>query len=155
MTRVYLVRHGTTEWNREEIFRGRADCPLNETGRAEARAVAHYLQGMGIEKIYSSPLSRAAETAQAVAAAAGVPVIFKASFTDLDFGDWRMPLREVKKNIPKITEFGAAAEDANFPGNLKQVRIRACQDSWSPSDTRKKRIVSPGDRETPDLRRWA
>jgi phosphoserine phosphatase len=131
MTRVYLVRHGTTEWNREEIFRGRADCPLNETGQAEARAVAHHLQGMGIEKIYSSPLSRAAETAQAVAAAAGVPVIFEASFTDLDFGDWQgMPLREVKEKYPEMYRiWRERPEDANFPGGetLKQVRIRAWQ----------------------------
>ena len=38
MTRIYLVRHGTTDWNKEEIFRGRAECKLNETGKAEAQA---------------------------------------------------------------------------------------------------------------------
>jgi broad specificity phosphatase PhoE len=131
MTRVYLVRHGATEWNREEIFRGRADCPLNETGRAEARAVAHHLQGTGIEKIYSSPLSRAAETAQAVAAATRVPVIFKASFTDLDFGDWQgMALREVKEKYPDMYRiWRERPEDASFPGGetLKQARVRAWQ----------------------------
>ena len=44
MTRIYLVRHGTTEWNKEEIFRGRVDCKLNETGLAEARALEAYFR---------------------------------------------------------------------------------------------------------------
>ena len=56
MTRVYLVRHGTTEWNKDEIFRGRLDCPLNETGQAEARALAEYFTAIPLQAIYSSPL---------------------------------------------------------------------------------------------------
>ncbi len=109
MTRIFLVRHGTTEWNREEVFRGRADCGLNDTGRAEAQAVAVYLQGVEIEKIYSSPLSRAAETAMAIAAERGLRVIPDPAFIDLDFGDWQgSPLKEVGRSIPTFTGSGGS-----------------------------------------------
>jgi broad specificity phosphatase PhoE len=103
MTRIYLLRHGTTEWNREEIFRGRVDCPLDETGKAEAKAAAAYFQGMKIEGIYSSPLARAAETAAAIAAGRGIPVIPEPAFTDLDFGEWQgHPLKEVREKYPDL-----------------------------------------------------
>ena len=75
MTRVYLVRHGTTEWNKEEIFRGRFDCKLDDTGLAEARALEGYFREVTIDSIYSSPLSRATETAQAVSFPKGLMVI--------------------------------------------------------------------------------
>ena len=67
MNTVYLVRHGQTAWNREEIFRGRADIPLNETGRKEALLTGQYLRGVKVDSIYSSPLSRALETAETIA----------------------------------------------------------------------------------------
>ncbi len=129
MTRIYLIRHGTTEWNREEIFRGRADCPLNDTGRAEAQAVAAYLQGVEIEKIYSSPLSRAAETAKAIAVTRGLQVIPDPAFIDLDFGEWQgLPLREVREKYPDLYRaWRERPQDVTFPGGetLAQVRARA------------------------------
>jgi broad specificity phosphatase PhoE len=129
MTRIFLIRHGTTEWNREEIFRGRADCALNDTGRAEARAVAAYLQGVEIEKIYSSPLSRADETAKAIAAKRGLQVISDPAFIDLDFGEWQgLPLKEVREKYPDLYRaWRERPQDVTFPGgeNLAQVRVRA------------------------------
>ena len=67
MTTIYLVRHGQTAWNKEEIFRGRADVPLSLIGLQEAESVGEYLKGMDIHVIYSSPLSRAKETARRIA----------------------------------------------------------------------------------------
>ncbi len=129
MTRVYLIRHGTTEWNREEIFRGRADCALNETGRAEAQAVAAYLREVEIEKIYTSPLSRAAETAGAIAADRRLRAIPDPAFIDLDFGDWQgLPLKEVRERYPDLYRvWRERPQDATFPGgeNLAQVKARA------------------------------
>jgi broad specificity phosphatase PhoE len=129
MARIFLIRHGTTEWNREEIFRGRADCALNDTGRAEARAVADYLQGVEIEKIYSSPLSRADETAKAIAAKRGLQVIPDPAFIDLDFGEWQgLPLKEVREKYRDLYRaWRERPQDVTFPGgeNLTQVRARA------------------------------
>lgn len=129
VTRIYLIRHGTTEWNREEVFRGRVECPLNDTGQAEARAVATYFQGIKIDKIYSSPLARAAETAAAIAAGQGLKVFLDPAFTDLDFGEWQgHPLKEVREKYPDLYQtWRERPQDVNFPKgeNLDQVRARA------------------------------
>ena len=129
VTRIYLIRHGTTEWNREEVFRGRVECPLNDTGQAEARAVAAYFQGIKIDKIYSSPLARAAETAAAIALGQGFEVLLDPAFTDLDFGEWQgHALKEVREKYPDLYQtWRERPQDVTFPKgeNLDQVRSRA------------------------------
>ena len=66
MTCIVLVRHGQTEWNRVERFRGRADVPLNEAGLAQAEATGKRVaQEWQPVAVYSSPLSRAVKTANA------------------------------------------------------------------------------------------
>lgn len=129
MTRVYLVRHGTTEWNKEEIFRGLVDCKLNETGLAEARALEGYFRDVVIDSIYSSPLSRATETARAVAVSKGLLVIADAAFIDMDYGEWQgLPLKEVEKKYPDLSRlWRERPQDVTFPGgeNLARVRARA------------------------------
>ena len=129
MTRVYLVRHGTTEWNTEEIFRGRANCKLNGEGQAEAQALAEYFRDTEFKAIYSSPLSRAEETALAIAKVQGLPVIPDAAFIDMDFGGWTgLSLKEVKRKYADLYQvWRERPQDAIFPGgeNLTQVKARA------------------------------
>ncbi|MBN2134102.1 MAG: histidine phosphatase family protein [Acidobacteria bacterium] len=71
---VFIARHGQTDWNREKRFQGRNDIPLNDTGRVQAEALSNKLRDQGIEKIFSSPRSRASETAQIVNRAVNAPV---------------------------------------------------------------------------------
>ncbi len=129
MTQVYLVRHGTTDWNKEEIFRGRLDCKLNETGQAEARALAEYFRDIRLQAIYSSPLSRAMETAQAVAEAKALQVVPHPEFIDIDFGEWQgLPLKEVREKYSELYRLWRERPEAiHFPGgeNLARVRARA------------------------------
>lgn len=129
MTRVYLVRHGTTDWNKEEIFRGRVDCKLNDTGRAEALALAEYFLKISLEVIYTSPLSRAEETAQAIAGGRGLRVIPEPAFQDIDFGEWQgLPLKEVKEKYPELyRDWRERPQSVTFPGgeNLAVVKARA------------------------------
>jgi broad specificity phosphatase PhoE len=129
MTRIYLVRHGTTDWNKEEVFRGRADRKLNETGRAEARALAEYFTNIPLEAIYSSPLSRAMETAQAIGDVTGLRVISHPAFVDIDFGAWQgLPLKEVREKYSDLYRLWRERPQAiTFPEgeNLAQVRARA------------------------------
>ncbi len=70
-TQIYFLRHGQTNNNKEGRMQGRVDIPLNEVGRAQARCAAQRLKGIGFDAVYSSPLSRAVETAQIVT---GLPV---------------------------------------------------------------------------------
>jgi broad specificity phosphatase PhoE len=129
MTRLYLVRHGTTEWNKEEIFRGRIDCKLNETGRAEAHALEGYFRDVAIDSIYSSPLSRALETAQAVAFPKGLTVMPDPAFIDLDYGEWQgLSLNDVQEKYPDLYRiWQERPQEITFPGgeNLAQVRTQA------------------------------
>lgn len=66
-TELYLVRHGETDWNRQHRIQGLTDIPLNETGRAQARETGRLLSRRSFDGIYSSPLSRAMETASIIA----------------------------------------------------------------------------------------
>lgn len=60
---LYIVRHGKTDWNKECKFQGAQDIPLNEEGRAAAVKLAERLKDVSFDEIFSSPLSRAYETA--------------------------------------------------------------------------------------------
>jgi uncharacterized phosphatase len=67
-----FIRHGQTDWNRDQRLQGSSDIPLNETGRAQARDAVATLAGTDWEVIVSSPLSRARETASIIAAGLGI-----------------------------------------------------------------------------------
>ena len=99
MTSIYLVRHGQTAWNREEIFRGRTDIPLDETGLKQAELAGEYLKEVAIEAIYSSPLSRALETAEKIARFHNLKVQPLEGIIDMSFGNWEGHAhQEIKKN---------------------------------------------------------
>ncbi|HUT75473.1 MAG TPA: histidine phosphatase family protein [Armatimonadota bacterium] len=125
----YLLRHGETAWNREEVFRGRADVPLNERGRAQAAAIADALAHQPLAAVYASPLQRALQTAQPVAAACGLEVQVDQRLTDLDFGDWEgVPLREAPERWPELfARWKREPGGVVFPGGegLPVVRERA------------------------------
>lgn len=90
MTRVILVRHGETEWNRVERFRGHANVMLNENGRKQAQATGARVARMWQPTaIYASPLSRAVDTAQAIADHFGIEVLAYQGLIDIDYGDWQ------------------------------------------------------------------
>jgi uncharacterized phosphatase len=71
-TTVCLVRHGETDWNLNHRYQGWEDIPLNETGLAQADLVAQAIAGESWDAIVSSPLSRAMQTARAIATASGM-----------------------------------------------------------------------------------
>jgi uncharacterized phosphatase len=72
MTDLYLVRHGETEWNRQRRIQGLTDIPLNDTGREQARLTGTLLTRRPITRVVTSPLGRARETAQIIAAQLGL-----------------------------------------------------------------------------------
>jgi broad specificity phosphatase PhoE len=129
VTRVYLVRQGTTDWNQEEIFCGRADCPLNEKGRGEAQALVRYFRDISLDAIFSSPLARATETARPLAFSKGLSVIPNPAFSDLDFGSWQgVTAQRVKETDGELYRvWQERPQEVTFPGgeDLAQVRDRA------------------------------
>ncbi|GAA4154840.1 phosphatase PhoE [Gryllotalpicola daejeonensis] len=73
MTRISLVRHGQTDWNRDGRIQGRSDIPLNDTGREQAHETGRALRVRRFDGVYASPLVRAFETAEIIAGELGMP----------------------------------------------------------------------------------
>ena len=88
ITTILLIRHGETDWNRERIFRGVSDIPLNDNGRVQARLAAEALRSDTIDAAYSSPLSRATETSDIVLEPHGIHATLHQGLLDFDYGDW-------------------------------------------------------------------
>ncbi len=89
-TTIILVRHGLTEWNRVERFRGRIDVPLNDTGLQQAEATGRRVAAQWQPAaIYSSPLSRAVRTAEAIGRWSGLEVGIDPGLVDIDYGNWQ------------------------------------------------------------------
>jgi broad specificity phosphatase PhoE len=90
MTRLILVRHGETEWNRVERFRGHVDVPLNTTGLAHAEVTARRIHSVSpVTAVYCSPLSRAAKTAHAIATPFQLRATPLQDLIDIDYGEWQ------------------------------------------------------------------
>ena len=91
--KIFLLRHGQTDWNINHRFQGRTDIPLNDTGREQIRGAVPQLRemaqrGVQIDGVVSSPLERAAESGQIVARALGVPYLGAyAGLEERSFGD--------------------------------------------------------------------
>ncbi|HYG57726.1 MAG TPA: histidine phosphatase family protein, partial [Symbiobacteriaceae bacterium] len=84
MTTFYIVRHGETDYNRDGRYQGQTDIPLNDHGRAQGRYAARRLAGIALDTIYSSDLSRAAETARLVAG--DRPVVLEPRLREIHVG---------------------------------------------------------------------
>jgi broad specificity phosphatase PhoE len=82
------MRHGETAWNRGKIFRGVYDIPLNENGCTQARHLAQALTYRTIDVAYSSPLSRARQTAQIVLEPHRIDATVHEGLRDFNYGKW-------------------------------------------------------------------
>lgn len=84
---LLLVRHGQTDLNRDQRVQGRSDHSLDETGRGQAALLARRLSRAPVRAVFSSPLRRAMETAQAIAGRHGLEVRCEAGLTEMDVGE--------------------------------------------------------------------
>ncbi len=101
--RLILTRHGQTQWNHQHRTQGRTDVPLDKTGQAQAAAFARRIEGVHLDAVYSSPLSRAYDTAFPAAQAAGLRVIPDDRLVEREFGDWEgVAFGDLEKQFPGI-----------------------------------------------------
>ena len=84
--KIYLVRHGQTDWNLFHKAQGQTDIPLNETGRAQAKALAEKVKDYKFDICYASPLSRAKETAEIVTNGK-CKIVFDENLKERNYGD--------------------------------------------------------------------
>jgi broad specificity phosphatase PhoE len=102
MTTLFVARHGQTAWNLEHRWQGHADPPLNETGVAQAQRLAASLDGREIDRIYSSDLARARETAEIVGRLLGLEVRVDPRLREVDVGEWSgLTSAEIELRFPE------------------------------------------------------
>ena len=100
MTKFILIRHGQTEWNKQGIYTGQSDIPLNDTGRNQAKTVAIGIQPIKPDRIFTSDLIRAVETARAIQNKAGVPLIKDKRLREIHQGEWEgLHVDEIKRRF--------------------------------------------------------
>jgi len=100
--RILLIRHGETEWNQTHRFQGRSDVHLNQKGRRQAHALALALKSENLTAIYSSPLTRAKETARIIGSFhPSAPLHIENGLIEMDIGDFDgMPASQWVEKYP-------------------------------------------------------
>ena len=130
MTTILLARHGETDWNREGRFQGWADPPLNATGCAQAVELSVELMAEDLAAVYSSPLRRAYETAEVVAASRGLEPVTVDALREVDVGSWSGLTRaEIELRFPdqyaKWLGYGQGWEDGETYEQMAERVVRA------------------------------
>ncbi len=151
-SRLLLVRHGETQWNRDKRFQGVHDIPLNDNGKAQAEKAAEFLRETAIDHAVTSPLSRPKETAQIILQYhPDVTLDTQVDLTEICHGLWEGKLEEeIEASFPGMLEdWKNAPETVQMPEgeNLQEVwdRAIACWQqivkTYSNSDTPKTIMV--------------
>jgi alpha-ribazole phosphatase len=86
--KLYLIRHGQTDWNRQKRYCGQTDLPLNETGRKQVQGLRERFKKIKLDFLYRSDLKRAEETAEIVFPRWKKKIIISPLVRELDFGEW-------------------------------------------------------------------
>lgn len=101
MTKIYLVRHAEAMGNVEEFFQGQTDCELSEKGKKQLELLAERFRDIPIEAIYSSPLKRTIDTAEAVNKYHNLPIIRDDGLIEINGGVWEgKPWADLPKLYP-------------------------------------------------------
>ncbi len=126
--RLLLVRHAETAHNRDGLVQGRADNPLSDLGLKQAAALAERLAPAPLDAIYSSPLVRARQTAEAIAASRGLPVTIEPDLIEMDVGEMEgLSGAELRERFPEFMK-AWLSEDAGgavMPGGESLVQVQA------------------------------
>ena len=128
MTRIMLIRHGETDWNVHGRYQGQANPGLNQKGIGQAQTLAPLLDGSGLDRLYTSPLARAAETAEILAKYLRIPLHQDERLMEIHQGDWQTRLRsEIEQMYPELfVQWETEPWEVTPPGgeHLSQVQER-------------------------------
>jgi probable phosphoglycerate mutase len=109
-TRLYLVRHGATRMTAEDRFSGAVGAELSSEGQQQAARLGARVQDDGIAAVYTSPLSRSADTARIIAGACGLTPILRQELREISHGPWEgLTRHEVEERFP--TDYAAWESD--------------------------------------------
>lgn len=103
--KIYLARHGETDWNVQRLMQGTTDTDLNENGLAQAARLGEKMVGSGIVHVYTSRLKRANHTGQIVAEHLGVPCEARDGMQEVGLGEWEgRTWTDIVREMPELTE---------------------------------------------------
>lgn len=116
---IYIVRHGQTELNQRSVLQGRSNHPLTELGREQAASVGDAFREAGIvfDKVYTSPLDRAVETAKLVAG--DVPIEVEEQLIEMDYGPYEGS--DLHDLPPEVEEFFKDFAHNPAPEGMEQL----------------------------------
>lgn len=127
--RIFLIRHGESEYNCYGRYTGQRDVPLSALGRRQAQQLARRLESEPLAVIYSSPLQRARETAEAIAQVRGISLHLEAFLAEIDHGLWEgLTAIEVAAKFPaEFAQWQTHPHLCVMPQgeSLQQVALRA------------------------------
>ena len=120
--RLYIARHGQTDWNVEHRLQGWTDTPLNGTGRQHAAALAETMKGVRLDAIYSSTLQRSRVTAETVAAGRTTTVKSLEGLRERNYGHFQGGLETVPDYVKRQFVWDDRLDDGE---SLNQLLARA------------------------------
>lgn len=125
MSRIYLVRHGETDWNKEDRCQGCIDIDLNSEGIRQAEFVAQRLVNEEIHALYCSNLKRAYRTAQIIAKMLNLSITRNEALNEISFGDWEgLTFEEIRKRHDyDYNTWRLSPHTANFPGEGSLLNV--------------------------------
>ncbi len=128
-TRIFLIRHGTTAANLNNIFAGRTDEPLHDQGREQLMHVSAKLAEHGISHIYCGPLNRTRLSAEIIKGETGAPMTPRAAFNEIDIAHWDgLTKDEIREQFgPQYPTWLETPDKFSVPGceTLAEVQTRA------------------------------
>lgn len=123
--RLYLVRHGQTDWNLQKRAQGHTDIPLDETGKQQAIRVGEAFLDLPVQRILTSDLKRAYQTAEEVSRTTKVPLEILPTLRERGFGEWEgQPFAEIGIRFGFEADFkGVGRHEITPPGGESFVEV--------------------------------
>ena len=126
MAKLYLIRHGETDYNNSLRFQGQTDIPLNQKGIEQAEKAADFFRDIPLQAIYTSTLIRAKTTAEIIAAAKGMELQETDALQEMSFGIWEnMNSKDIQKKYAKQwKDFFASPANTTIPQGESMLDVQ-------------------------------